>query len=266
MSRFGVASPGYPQAPPATITPLPAPAPRRRRWPWVLGSIIVTAGVVGAGAYWFGRRSVPKPLPPPPPPATVNVLALAKALPAGYPIVPGDLETITVQPGGSKDTSGLLTPGAEASVVGKELRTPLPAGVLLTSADLTTEAVPAAGYALVGFDLKPSEAPTGTALVAGDRVGILYVPAAQQPPYPAPQPLVAAQVWAATPGAQGDTDVVVQAPTSLSAQLAAYAQHDEIALVRLTADQTWPLTSPPTTSAPVSTTPPTTSKATKTKG
>jgi hypothetical protein len=215
---------------------------------------VVVAGAV-VGGYAWGRGSAPAP------PATTTFLATTHPLPAGHQLVAADLHTITLQGGLAQPAGGspFLTPAGEGSALRSRLRTALPAGVILSGGDLTTSPIPGPAQTLVGLDLKPSETPTGAALVAGDRVGILFVPAATQPPYPPPQNLTAAPVWGVTPGASGSIDVTVLVPTRLAAGLAADAQRDEIAVVRLSRTGTWP----PSTTVPAGRTRPTTKAPTR---
>jgi hypothetical protein len=276
LGRFGVASPEQ-----LRYNPEPTTAPRqrrrRRRWPWVLSSVAVAGGLC-AGSFILGRATKPipaPPAPPPPPPATAAVVALARSVTEGQALSSGDLTVVTIVTGpgdlkGSPQPSTKLPyfPAAmEASLVGRHVRSELPPGALLLSAELSDGPFPAKGQALVGMDLQPSEAPTGGSLVHGDQVGVLFVPAASQPPYPAPEPVGTARVVASVPGQSGDSYVSVLVPAGLAARVAAYAQHNEVALVRLGPGEAWPTT--PTTTKPVptkpasaTTSPPTTAPAT----
>ena len=158
----------------------------------------------------------------------------------------GDLTVITIVTGRGAAKSSpppatklpYFPAATEASLVGRHARSALPAGALLLPAELTGTSFPAKGQALVGMDLQPSEAPTGGALLPGDQVGVLFVPATSQPPYPPPTPVVTAQVVATAAGQSGDSYVTVLVPASLAARIAAYAQHNEVALVRL--GPAWP--------------------------
>jgi uncharacterized low-complexity protein len=255
LGRFGVASPeqlGLDREP----TSVPRQKRRRRRWPWALGSV-ATAAALCTGAFIAGRVTKPNPPPPPSPPAppaTADVVALTQAVSEGQILTRGDLTVITLikRPGVRK----YFAVSMESDLVGRRVRIALPAGALIVGPEIANGPWPAKGQALVGLDLQPSEAPTGGALVAGDQVGVLFVPAASQPPYPAPVPLSTAKVVSSVAGQSGDSYVTVLVPAGLAARLAAYAQHDEVALVRLGPAVAWP---PPTT-APVKpkTSPPTT--------
>jgi hypothetical protein len=278
LGRFGVASPEQvrlDREPP----PPPSQRRRRRRWPWVVSGVAV-AGALGAGSFILGQAIKPvppRPAPPPPPPATAGVVALAQAVTQGQALSLSDLTVITVVTGpgagkGSPPPSAKLPyfpASMEASLIGRHARSALPAGALLKPGELTDNPFPAQGQALVGMDLQPSEAPTGGALLPGDEVGVLFVPAASQPPYPAPKPVVTGRVVASVPGQSGDSDVTVLVPAGVAARVAAYAQHNEVALVRLGPGVQWPpratlttvpapTTTTPTTTTPTTTAPPTT--------
>jgi hypothetical protein len=246
LGRFGVAGPeqlGVDREPP----PGPRQRARRRRWPWALGGLVIAAALC-TGSFFAGRITKPQPPPPPPPPrppATAAVVALSQGVTQGQVLTQGDLTVVTIikRPGVRK----YFPVSMESDLVGRRVRVALPAGTLILGSEMATGPWPAKGQALVGLDLQPSEAPSGGALVAGDQVGVLFVPAASQPPYPAPVPLATAEVVASVPGQSGDSYVTVLVPARLAARLAAYAQHDEVALVRLGPGVAWP---PPTTAPP----------------
>ncbi len=251
FGRFGVASPERLRLE-RELPPEPLRRTRRRKWPWVLVALVL-AGGTGAGSFLAGRLTKPAPPPPPPPPATAAVLGLSQPLTEGQAIGRADLAVITIVTGrgtgkGARPVSHPLPyfpATAETSLVGRHVRSALPAGDLLTAAELANAPFPATGEALVGLDLTPSQSPSGGALVPGDHVGVLFVPAAAQPPYPAPRPFVSAQVVGSVPGQTGDSYVTVLVPSGVAAQLAAYAQHDEVALVRLGPSVNWPPPAPP---------------------
>jgi hypothetical protein len=260
--RFGVASPEQ-----LRLEREPAPPPgqrrRRRRWPWVVSGVVLAASLC-AGSFIVGRATKPippPPAPPPPPPATAGVVALAHSVTEGQALSLSDLNVITIVtgPGAPKGSPPPATKlpyfpaSIEASLVGRHARSALPAGALLLPAELTGASFPAKGQALVGMDLQPSEAPTGGALLPGDQVGVLFVPATSQPPYPPPTPVVTAQVVATAAGQSGDSYVTVLVPASLAARIAAYAQHNEVALVRLGPGVAWPPKTVTTRPAPTTT-------------
>ncbi len=262
FGRFGVASPEqlrFEREP----APVAGPRGRRRRWPWVASGVALTAALC-AGSFIIGRATKPvppPPAPPPPPPATAGVVALAQTVTEGQALSLSDLTVITIVtgPGAPKGSPPPATKlpyfpaSMEAGLVGHHARSALPAGALLLPAELTDTSFPAKGQALVGMDLQPSEAPTGGALLPGDEAGVLFVPATSQPPYLPPTPVVTAQVVASAAGQSGDSYVTVLVPAGLAARVAAYAQHNEVALVRLGAGVAWPPKTVTTRPAPTTT-------------
>ena len=275
LGRFGIASPERLRLDPEPPPP-PAQNRRRRRWPWALSSV-AAAVVLCAGSFVLGRATKPvppPPAPPPPPPATSAVVALARSVTEGQALSSGDLTVVTIvtgpgAPKGRPQPSTKLSyfpASMEPRLVGQHVRSQLPPGALLLPAELSDGPFPAKGQALVGMDLQPGEAPTGGSLVAGDQVGVLFVPAASQPPYPAPEPMGTAQVVSSVPGQSGDSYVSVLVPADLAGRVAAYAEHNEVALVRLGPGEAWPAV-PATATAkpgPTTTSPPTTDPVART--
>ncbi len=260
--RFGAAAPEQLHVERQAPLGPPLPRARRRRWPWAVASL-VTAVALGLGAFVAGRATGPTP---PAGPATTAVVVLTQPVTEGQALGVDDLAAVTLVSARRTELGAWRLPlglsyfpaSMKASLVGRQVRSSLPAGALLVPGELTTGPFPGPGQALVGLELQPSEAPSGGALVAGDPVGVLFVPAASQPPYPAPRPLVTAQVVASVAGQSGSSYVTVLVPARLAARLAAYAQHDEVALVRLGPGAVWPppTLAPPTTAPPQTTAPP----------
>lgn len=228
MSRFGVATKGEPARGPEPV-PLPDLRPRRRRrWPWGALALVVLAGVA-AGMWELGRATAPKPRPAPSP-RLVEMLVTTRPLGFGTRLVRSDLTVLLVSPAGAR--AGLPV-SSEASLLGRTVVTPVPAGALLTAGDLTATPFPPAGEQLVGLELKGGEAPVA-ALAAGDRVQVVVVPAASQPPFPRGVPLTQGTVWAVRSGGeQGTRDVELLVPSADAVTIASDAAHDEIALVGL---------------------------------
>jgi hypothetical protein len=229
MSRFGVATRGEPASGPEPV-PLPDLRPRRRsRWPWGLLALVVLAGVA-FGMWELGRTTAPKPRLATPP-RVVEMLVTSRPLALGTRIVPSDLTVLPVD--AKAALRGFVPLSREASLLGRTVLTPLPSGALLTLGDVTAAPFPPAGEQLVGLELKGGQAPVAT-LAAGDRVQVLLVPAASQPPYPQPLPVTQATVWAVGAGGQqGTMDVELLVPSADAVAIASAAAHDEIALVGL---------------------------------
>jgi hypothetical protein len=224
-SRFGDATPG--RRPPAPSPAIPSAEPesqtKRSRWRIVIALLIIV--VIATGMVVLGRATAPGPGPTP-----LAVLTTTQAMPTGTKLTAADLVVVDVATPRSGHSNWLLASGKEG-VIGQAAARPLPAGALLTPADVTTSTFPPAGQQLIGLELKGSEVPTG-ALTAGDGVTVVYVPAADQPPYPSPIVVTRATVWNVTNGQSGTTDVDVLVPTADAASLTAAAAHDEITLIR----------------------------------
>lgn len=140
----------------------PASLPRqRRRGIIALGTALLLGGAVaGAGLYSSaGHRE--------------QVLAVARAVPAGAVITPGDLRTASVAASGSG--LAVIPAAQEKLAAGQTAAAALQPGQLLVPADLTAAAVPAAGQQLVPVPLKTAEVPA-SGLKPGDQVLVIATP------------------------------------------------------------------------------------------
>lgn len=150
------------RGPAKTVTPsVPTPLRPRRRPAFIaLGVALAAAGGVLTATIvaHSGDR--------------VAVLALAHPVPVGATITPGDL---TIAHVGADPALSPVRAADESSVVGQVAAVGLPAGSLLTRADLSATALPAAGQQLVGVAVKPGQLPART-LTAGSRVLIVQTP------------------------------------------------------------------------------------------
>jgi hypothetical protein len=101
-----------------------------------------------------------------------QVLTIRRAVPAGRTITSADLGSVSIS-----TTPGLASmPVTErASVVGSRAAVDLLPGTLVTSAEVTGTAIPAAGQSLVGVAFKPGMLPA-RALQRGDRVELITLP------------------------------------------------------------------------------------------
>jgi hypothetical protein len=99
-------------------------------------------------------------------------LALARDVPYGATIGPGDLTVVQVNP-----SAGLrLVPAVQRDrVIGRQAATQLFAGSPLTPSALTDRGVPGPGQQVVGVELKPGQVPA-RALRAGEPVVLVVVP------------------------------------------------------------------------------------------
>jgi hypothetical protein len=97
-----------------------------------------------------------------------SVLALARPVTVGQSLTASDLRAVPVSAGSGVDS----VPAAESgSVVGRSMAVSLPAGALLTRAELGTASVPGAGEAIVALAVKPGQFPPD--LAAGAHVHLV---------------------------------------------------------------------------------------------
>lgn len=133
------------------------------------------------------------------------MLELAEPVTVGQTINLADLRSVQV----AADSSVPLIPTAAAdSVVGHRAGVALPAGTLLSQADLASGAVPAAGQSVVSLEVKPGAYPTQ--LGAGERVAVATVtPAGQAGTTVVVPALPTASVLSATAASNGSGDLEV---------------------------------------------------------
>jgi hypothetical protein len=98
-------------------------------------------------------------------------LALARPVAAGQVITPSDLETVRVSAAGPVS---LVPASRQAQVAGSTAAVAMPAGTLLTDADIGTPP-PAGGQVRLGVALKAGQYPPD--LAPGENVDVLAVPA-----------------------------------------------------------------------------------------
>lgn len=96
------------------------------------------------------------------------VLEAARTLPAGHVIAQGDLTPIT----GAQQGASLVPAGQATALLGRELKTEVPAGALLAPGDLGS--FPPAGMTLVPVAVKPGQYPPS--LDSGQLVAIFPTP------------------------------------------------------------------------------------------
>jgi hypothetical protein len=137
---------------------------RRRGRPVVWGggvALVAVGAAVAAGAVLSSG-------------AKHQVLTIRRAVPAGRTITSADLGSVSIS-----TTPGLasMPVSARGSVVGSRAAVDLLPGTLVTAAELTGTAIPAAGQSLLGVAFKPGMLPA-RALQRGDRVELITVPTA----------------------------------------------------------------------------------------
>lgn len=159
-----------------------------------------------------------------------TVLALAHPVAVGEVLTAGDLRDVQVVTGAGMDS---IPSSASSTVVGQPMAMSLPAGALLTSAELGSAATPAAGKAIVAELVKPGQFPPDVA--AGAHVLLITTAAAVTGSTVAPGaavPGAAGSSWSATvlgvemlDNGQG-TVLTVQVAAGEAPQLAAVAPGD----------------------------------------
>lgn len=195
--------------------------PRRRSPAMVsLGVVLVVLGALGAWKY-VGLASS----------GTHPYVAVYRPVPLGAQITADDVQIVSIT-----RAAGLNPiPGDEMSqVIGKYARVELVAGTLLTPQDLTDQAPPGAGQALVGLNLKIGQRPVRE-LHAGDHVVLIELPdpsalAGSATAPPAPAQIAATIVDVADPQDDGSQVVDVTVGTSDFANVAALANAGRIAV------------------------------------
>lgn len=127
-------------------------------WVWAgVGAVVVSAVGFTLAAQTMGERA--------------QVLVLARDVPAGQVLKPGDLRVVKVAA-----ETGVVPVTDRARVLGRQARVPLVAGSLLASGQVGTSAVfPPKGFSQVALAVEPGGAPPD--LASGERVAVLPGPA-----------------------------------------------------------------------------------------
>ena len=197
------------------------PVQRRRQVPWIVAGVLLVVGCALA----FGVASVRAS-------HGEQVLAVARSVPAGHVVQPGDLRVVKVTP-----TAGLdpVPAVSESSTVGRPAAVALVAGTLLTPADLGT---PSGGSGdVVAVALKAGAYPPS--LGPGGRVDVVPVvggSSSGSAPVSGQSGSIRAVVLSvdATPaGSSADAVVSLQVNPADADEVAALAAAGQIALVEL---------------------------------
>jgi hypothetical protein len=193
-------------------------APKGRRRPLMLALGLALVAVGALASVWLVSSASQR----------VSVLVLARDVPYGSPITDADLNTTDV----SVDPNVATVPASELdAVVGSVSATSLSAGSLLSRAELTSAAPPAAGQVLVGVAIPATRMPAG-GLAPGDRVLVVDTPAAEADPSAvAPATIPATVVRVGGMDVNGVTVVDVTVATGDGPALAARAATGRIAVV-----------------------------------
>lgn len=201
---------GSPAANPASAAPGAsrlAVAPRRRTRPLLaVGAVLMLAG---AGAFTVAYTHLG---------GRTSVIELRSAVTAGQVITAGDLRSVQV----AADSSVPLIAVADAAeVIGHRAGVSLPAGTLLSPADLGSGSIPAAGQALVSLEVKPGSFPAQ--LAAGATVAVATVTPSGQSGAPvivADLPTASVLSVTAASNSSGAVEVSLQASQSSAGQIA----------------------------------------------
>jgi hypothetical protein len=202
----------------AAAPPAPARPRRRSRALAVIGVLVVTACalVFAALLAQAGNRQ--------------PVLAVVRNIAAGQLLTAADLQTVQV---GAAGPVALVPAAGEASVLGRPAAAPLPAGALLTSADIGPPALPR-GQDDLGVAVKAGQYPPD--LAPGQAVDVLATPDASSsqggssPALPVGQAVV---LSIGTDPGSGVTVVELRLSQNAVPQVAAIAATGQIALAAI---------------------------------
>jgi hypothetical protein len=199
----------------------PSAVQRHRQVPWIVAGVLLAVGCALA----FGVASVRAS-------HGEDVLALARSVPAGRVVQPGDLRVVKVTPTAGLDPVPAMS---ESSTVGRPAAVALVAGTLLTPADLGT---PSGGSGdVVAVALKAGAYPPS--LGPGGRVDVVPVvggSSSGSAPISGQSGSIGAVVLSvdATPaGSSADAVVSLQVNPADADEVAALAAAGQIALVEL---------------------------------
>ena len=203
--------------------------PRRRSVPLAAGGVVlvvVCALVFAEGFLQAGHRQ--------------PVLALAQPVTAGQVITSADLETVRVSAAGPVS---LVPASRQAEVAGSTAAVSMPAGSLLTGADIGTPP-PVKGQVRLGVAVKPGQYPPD--LAAGQDVDVLATPASGTSgsssgsgsagaALPVGQAVVLSVSAPSAADGSGETVVELQVPADAMPQVAAASAAGQIALATISA-------------------------------
>jgi hypothetical protein len=207
-------SPQAPAGPPTR----PAPPPKLRRRP-ILIAAAIAAICFGALLSVWAYTSTSN---------THEVLAVREAIHRGETIDRTDLITVRI----GVDPALSPVPGSALdTVVGKRAAMDMPAGGVVTAAQIADTLTPSKGNSVVGINLAAGLLPAGE-LAVGDTVRVVSTPGEQgDPTVELPDPITAAVVGIATDETTGNTIVNVQVPFADAPAVASLAATGKVALV-----------------------------------
>ena len=199
----------------------PSAVPRRRQVPWIVAGVLLVVGCALA----FGVASVRAS-------HGEAVLAVARSVPAGHVVQPGDLRVVKVTPSAGLEP---VLAVSESSALGRPAAVALVAGTLLTLADL---GAPSGGSGdVVAVALKAGAYPPS--LGPGGRVDVVPVVSGSSSgstPVSGQSGSIGALVLSLDPtpaGSNADAVVSLQVNPADAYEVAALAAAGQIALVEV---------------------------------
>lgn len=210
-------APGEPNAPKTRPAAVGQPTKSRRRlWVTALGIALV---LIGGLATWYVTTATSQ---------TVSVLTTNAAIERGDEITQDDLVTISIAGGQAVDSY----PAEEAgSLLGKVAAVDLPAGSMLTSANVLDALPVPDDQTIVGVSLTTAQLPAYP-LVAGDAVRVVDTPVAQgEPPANDPKTFTATVFTTTFDDSAGTWVVDLIVPAEEAPAIAARAATQRVALI-----------------------------------
>lgn len=169
--------PAVPSAAKATTTPL-----KTRRRPTLIALGLALIAVCALGTWWLVDQTS----------TTNQVVVAARNVPTGTVLADDDLTTIDANIPSNAST----IPGSQkSSLIGKRSNGPLPKGAILAPKDLSADAFPAQGTAVVGIKVMPGQAPSSN-LKPGDHVQVVGTPRPNDDPPTSEAPAISGVVQA----------------------------------------------------------------------
>lgn len=168
----------------------------------------------------------------------LEVLAVAKPVPQGAVLTPGDLRVVRISTAGGIDP---VRASAAASVIGRPTSVPLVPGTLLAMSELSGSPRVGPGEGIVGVALKPGGLPAG-GLSPGEQVDVVLTLPPGSPDAGALSSAPSTSILAAdvlvtaveaTPSSSGSSTTVVSllAPRDEAAVIAGASASGQVALV-----------------------------------
>ena len=194
------------------------PPTKSRRRPAVIAAGVALAIIGGLGS-WYYASTVGN---------TVTVLSTQTDIARGATITSGDLTTLQIA--GGQDTPA-FTAAEATDVIGQTATVDLPAGTLVTTANVGEGIIIAGGESIVGVALTVAQLPNYP-LAAGDQVRLVDTPIAQgDPPATAPKSFVATVFTSRFDEGTATWVVDLVVPAKEAADIAARSATGRVALI-----------------------------------